>query len=118
MRRIRERTRRENFPGEIIEDAGERQDWLCAYCGEPLHDENEEALIDFDGHHLNGDPADHRLKNCALLCRESDQNCHLDAHLGNFDGPDVLPDADFDFLFGDPDEEAEEDWFGPPLPDD
>ena len=116
MRRVRERTRREYFPGQVIEDAGERQDWLCAYCGQPLHDEDEEPFVDFDGHHLNGDPTDHLVENCALLCRETDQNCHLDAHLGNFDGPDVLPDDAFPFLFGDLDDEPESFW-GPPLPD-
>lgn len=105
MRTIRPRNRRENFPESVIYDAGERQDWMCAYCAQPLHDEDEEPLVDFDGHHLNGDPTDHRLKNCALLCREADQNCHLGAHHGDFDGPDVLPDDDFEFLFGDLDDE-------------
>jgi hypothetical protein len=86
------------FPGDVVHEVGERQDWLCGLCGEPLHDENGDALVDFDAHHINRDVDDYDAENCVLLCREPERNCHLLIHAWNFQNHPV---EDYDFRYFD-----------------
>lgn len=83
-----------SFSTWMIEEAFERQDGLCALCGRQLN-----RVRAWDAHHINGDPDDDRTDNCALLCREAN-NCHLAAHRGDWNGPQVLAKVSLPFFQG------------------
>ena len=92
---------------EIAEKAFNRQNGRCGLCGYRIV---WGAFVAGDSgawhaHHADGNPTNDRLSNCVALCVNPVDSCHLFAHHGDFDGPDVLPDDDFEFLFGDLDDE-------------
>jgi hypothetical protein len=101
------------FPELIVDDAFERQDGLCGYCGADLEETSYEA------HHLNGEPTDDRLDNCVLLCALPDDDCHHFAHDYDWWRGALLKKKDFPYWDGDPDEaeEEQESFWGPALPD-
>jgi hypothetical protein len=82
--------------------AFERQRHCCALCGKELVPENFEKGTKgaWAAHHINGDPEDHNLSNCACLCINEPENCHLFAHHGNFSGNRVIPRSQFRYLYG------------------
>jgi hypothetical protein len=72
---------RENFAPEVKAAAEDRQGGRCALCGKAFRARSRKQY-----HHVNADRTHARGGNCAVLHRA----CHGKAHLGRFDGDDVL----------------------------
>jgi len=91
------------FSDAIKHEAGERQDWLCGLCGEPLQDEDGQKLVYYEAHHVDGDVANTAdPDNCILLCAEHPRHCHLLIHAWHTTNHPV-EDYEFRFFDGDPD---------------
>jgi len=90
------------FPDDIVMAAFERQKKKCAGCGKRLYWKHYESGAPgaWHAHHVNGDPENHRLGNCACLCVNPPEQCHLVAHCGDYGGGSVVPKAHLRFWNG------------------
>lgn len=89
------------FSAVVIRKAWDRQDGLCAACGKTLVFENYEKgnRGAWHAHHREPSGGD-SLGNCAILCVNPPENCHLlVGHVGNFRQSAMLYDYDLPYLY-------------------
>ena len=86
----RQQNARLSFDPQIKTRAFRRQAGMCALCGKDLSPRGKSWVA----HHANGDRSDIRIGNCVLLC---ERPCHLNAHLGNWDGEYVLDHSEYPY---------------------
>ena len=87
---------------EIAVQAFRRQKRRCALCGDRL---TWGAYVPGDSgawhaHHVDGNPTNDRLSNCAAPCVNPIDSCHLFAHHDDFAGDWVIPKSDYEFWNG------------------
>ena len=78
-----------------------RQDGQCAYCGKKLARENYETgdWGAWGAHHIDGNLNNNSVGNCACLCVNNPENCHLNVgHCGDYKGPKIASRSSFAFL--------------------
>jgi hypothetical protein len=71
----------------IEEERFKRQGGRCALCGKRLVLENYEKGEEnaWASHHIDGDSSNNVIDNCAVVCINEPENCHLNsAHTGDF----------------------------------
>ncbi|HUI30469.1 MAG TPA: hypothetical protein VLX91_09655 [Candidatus Acidoferrales bacterium] len=95
-------SKRERFPEYIAQKAFKRQHGLCAMCGKTLVKSHRKPSLKgaWQPHHVNGDSKDHRLANCACLCLNPPERCHLEAHDGDYGCDTILASTFFDYWNG------------------
>lgn len=89
------------FPENIAKMRLERQDGKCAVCGKTLVWENWDkgSRGAWHAHHIDGNRRDNTLSNCALLCINAPQNCHLKVgHSGDFNKGKLAPRSKFKLI--------------------
>jgi len=90
-------------PDNSIETARfEKQGGRCALCGKEIALENHDTgeVGGWHAHHIDGDRENNELYNCAAVCINDPENCHLNvAHWGDFTS-DLLAPRDWFRLEG------------------
>ena len=75
------------FPKEVAQDRFVKQGGRCACCGKLLVSRNRDLGSQgaWHAHHIDGDTDNNVLSNCAVVCINDPENCHLNvAHSGDF----------------------------------
>lgn len=74
----------------------------CAYCGEDLVYDNrdkEGARGAWHAHHIDGNPRNNSFENCACLCVNDPDNCHLKVgHGGDLENGHLVSPTDLPYL--------------------
>lgn len=86
------------FSTEVMAGRLARQDEKCACCEKALvisnRDQGERGA--WHAHHIDGDTDNNVLSNCACVCINDPENCHLNiAHNGDFQNGELAPKSVF-----------------------
>ena len=86
----------------VEQEAFDRQGGLCAGCEKRLSRLNFEKGDPgaWHAHHIDGDPANNTVRNCACLCVNPPENCHLWAHDYDFARGCLAERREFPYLYG------------------
>lgn len=86
------------FPVEISVERFDKQNAQCALCDKEivwLNTKKGEKGA-WAAHHIDGDADNNVLSNCACVCINDPQNCHLNiAHSGDFKDGELAPKSAF-----------------------
>lgn len=87
-----------SFPKDIMEERFNRQQRKCALCNKDITFENYDygTRGAWHAHHIDGDQQNNNLSNCACVCINDPENCHLNiAHGGDFTSGTLASRSEF-----------------------